>query len=185
MEATLDLKSQQFRFEFSEATVHLEGEFAGNIDVVLSSSPAIRWRDLHPALRLSVAGDAELLDVVGHLQVADRHEMTFLSEFIRESERTPASIRAYWGANQETYLGSLTVVTADPPSGTDAPATHPWDDPVVRRKANIRGCSALIGLALFFAVTITFVFPEVRSVLAHFADSILGSSRSLGGPSAE
>lgn len=194
MEAKLRLQDQHFRLNFSEATVHLEGEFAGNIDLVLSCSPPLPWCDLQHALRLSVPGETQLLDILGYLQSAERYDLTFFSEATRDSERAPLSIDAYWrSAHEQTHLGCLSIATAVhspapdddhhrralvPPElalGNNPPQAHPWDDPVVRRKANIRGCAALAGLGLLFGVIVSFVFPEVRSALTDLVDSILKS----------
>lgn len=65
MRTSLQHGGRSHELIFEEAVVHLEGEFGGNIDVVVTFDPPVSKRQLLPSLWLREPGESSLLDVVG------------------------------------------------------------------------------------------------------------------------
>ena len=164
MRASLQLDGRLFDLDFSKALAHVEGEFSGNIDLTVTISPSVPTKSVLDSLRLEMAGEGTLLDVVGYLESAQGLKLTFCSEYLRETKNVPRAIEAFWGASKEVRLGAIPCAAAQEEIELEqlARSEHSFANPEVRFKANLRGVLALTGLLLFLLATIYGLFPEVR-----------------------
>ena len=169
MKATLQFDQRIHQLGFSEATVHLQGEFGGNIDLTISATPKLPLQAVLDSLTLEIADEGVVLDVVGYREEADHIKLTFCSEHLRETQEAPKLVDAFWGAAKEVHLTAIPCAEAareDVQVELEpvALAASSLDDPNVIRRGNVRGVLALIGLLLLLLATIYGLFPEVRAL---------------------
>lgn len=147
--------------------MHLDGEFAGNLDATLVVEPPLAKGDLLSSLWIQVPGESDLLDVLGYRQTRGRWKLTFCSEHVRETRTVPSSIEAYWGSSKETRLGTIPcrqATDADLEALIDPSPESVYGQGAVR-SAKARGTLALLALLLLLLATAYVAFPEVRDWL--------------------
>lgn len=123
MNAQVETASGHAELEVKTCEVHTEGEFGGNLDVVVRMNPLDKAA-LLKNLRLRVPGSTELLDVIadGAGKAADEVEFTFHTPTLIEAE-IPASVTVLWVAGGEKELGTIECTKAKEPDteGVAAP----------------------------------------------------------------
>ena len=107
MRTFLKHRGRSHDLTIEDGIVHLEGEFAGNIDTTLTVDPPLPKGDVLASLRIEVPGERDLIDVLGYRQRKGHWELTFLSEHVRETGVVPPSVETFWGPAREIYLGTV------------------------------------------------------------------------------
>ena len=112
MHGTFRHRGNSYSIHSAQGAVHLEGEFAGNIDLSVSVKPPIAIADVVDCLRLEVPGTPEPLAVLGSLENAGTLELTFFSELIDQSGMAPPTVELYWESDDKQPLGSVACARA-------------------------------------------------------------------------
>ena len=93
---------------FSIAKIHTApNEFCGNVDVTLYCDPSVSFDAIEPHLRLRVAGDSGLADILGYGQKPNGLEVVFTSEWVSDNFKLPESVEVVWTESGAEVLGSL------------------------------------------------------------------------------
>ncbi|MBM79234.1 MAG: hypothetical protein CMJ78_01415 [Planctomycetaceae bacterium] len=93
---------------FSIAKIHTTpNELCGNVDLTVSCDPPLEFKAMEPYLRLRVAGDSGLADILGYGKKPDGLELIFTSEWVSDNFELPESVEVVWTESGEEVLGSL------------------------------------------------------------------------------
>jgi hypothetical protein len=76
--------------------LHSQGEYAGNIDLVLVAKPELPIETVVDCFGLNVTGAVEVLKAVGSENTALGVELTFYSRLLEGVTVPPAVVDAYW-----------------------------------------------------------------------------------------
>ena len=119
-------ENRWFSLEFSACVTHTVGDFTGNLDVAVRSSPPLAAETLVENLRLRVPGFGELLTVFGVADVGDKVEVTFslcelasslgVDDFIgwqRAKASSLDTVEVWWGASGDRRLATLSCVSSE------------------------------------------------------------------------
>ena len=113
------LDGQWVTIEYSGCLTHTQGDFTGNLDVAVRSSPPLDVESIVENLKLKVPGYVELLDVLAWEKVENQVEVIFgLSDltsvdvdYLVDWERRLASslrdVELWWGKPDSTKLGTI------------------------------------------------------------------------------
>lgn len=105
----------------SPAVVHTQGEFAGNVELMLGFDQRLSGRErrtLRGLLRLRVPGDPEPQPLLAYRDTENGMHVVFHSPSLVAAE-TPGSLELRWGPMGESGLGTVACVP-----GESASAQH-------------------------------------------------------------
>jgi hypothetical protein len=110
MHASFQHRGRSYSIHLSEGLVHLEGEFAGNMDLAASVTPSIAPSEVVKSLSVRIVSTAdvpEMLEVLAYSVGPQSVELTFFSEQVAEGGRAPQTVDVFWGRDRAHRLGSL------------------------------------------------------------------------------
>ena len=116
VEGSLDLDGQTVTFEFSSCLVYTEDDLAGNLDVMVRTSPPLSAEKLSDNLRLALAGFDELVDSDGYGQCDDgivdvsfglANSTIGFGDDVREAMKSIREVDVCWGDGRGKKLATL------------------------------------------------------------------------------
>jgi len=109
VKTTLQHDGTSVAVELADCLLHRTGDFAGNIDLVLTANPSMAEDTVAESLRLAVPGIEERLKVVGSSLSGARVEVTFYAKALEGwTGPAPSALSAYWAvAGREVLLGRI------------------------------------------------------------------------------
>ena len=106
-EYSITIDGKEVTFEFKDSLIHAEGDAAGNIDAIITTTPPLPQNLLLDELHIKVPGTDEYLYIYGYGAVENSLKATFNSSAIVDKQRLPEKVEIYWGANGEQYIGEM------------------------------------------------------------------------------
>ncbi|MBI5884971.1 MAG: hypothetical protein HZB85_00065 [Deltaproteobacteria bacterium] len=103
--------------EFTEALLHLTGEFSGNLDFSVKSSGMLSTKAVLKNLRVRMPGMGQLVDVAGHMTTPSGVDVTVYSELMPPgkdipADRVPESVEIFWlEQGKDEPVGNLPIRT--------------------------------------------------------------------------
>lgn len=115
MRATIDHAGQEFELFCANCTLHGQGEFAGNIDLVVGATPKLSIDAIVERLGLKAVGVPQTLQVVGSAETPQGAELTFYSRQLEGMTAPPAGVEVHWRADDgmDSNLGRVTCEMGD------------------------------------------------------------------------
>lgn len=106
-EYTIAIDGKNVTFEFKDSLIHAEGDAAGNIDAIITTTPALPQDLLLDELHIKIPGTDEFLYIYGYGAVENSLKATFNSSAVVDKQKLPEKVEIYWGANGEQYIGEM------------------------------------------------------------------------------
>ncbi len=106
-EYSITIDGKEVTFEFKDSLIHAEGDAAGNIDAIITTTPPLPQNLLLDELHIKVPGTDEYLYIYGYGAVENSLKATFNSSAIVDKQKLPEKVEIYWGANGEQYIGEM------------------------------------------------------------------------------
>ncbi len=117
-EGTLDLNGQTVTFEFSSCLVYAEDDLAGNLDIMVRTTPYISEEQLGEHLNLALLEFDELVASDGYAQYDDGDGIVGMSfgltnspigfdDEVREAIKSILDVEVFWGEGRERKLATL------------------------------------------------------------------------------
>ncbi len=106
-EYSITIDGETVTFEFKDSLIHTEGESAGNIDAIITTTPSIPQNRLLDELHIKIPGTDEYLYIYGYGAVEYSLKATFNSSNLVDIEKLPEMVEIYWGANGEQFVGQM------------------------------------------------------------------------------
>ena len=106
-EYTIAIDGKNVTFEFKDSLIHAEGDAAGNIDAIITTTPALPQDLLLDELHIKIPGTDEYLYIYGYGAVENSLKATFNSSAIVDIQKLPEKVEIYWGANGEQFIGEM------------------------------------------------------------------------------
>ncbi len=82
---------RRFEVTFSEAVLHLGGEFGGNLDFSVMFAPAVPTKEVLKNLWVRMPGRQRMVDVAGYREISGGLEVTVYSELRPPGQAIPVS----------------------------------------------------------------------------------------------
>ena len=106
-EYSITIDGKDVTFEFKDSLIHAEGDAAGNIDAIITTTPPLPQNLLLDELHIKIPGTDEYLYIYGYGAVENSLKATFNSSAIVDKQKLPEKVEIYWGANGEQYIGEM------------------------------------------------------------------------------
>ena len=106
-EYSITIDGKDVTFEFKDSLIHAEGDAAGNIDAIITTTPPLPQNLLLDELHIKVPGTDEYLYIYGYGAVENSLKATFNSSVIVDKQKLPEKVEIYWGANGEQFIGEM------------------------------------------------------------------------------
>jgi hypothetical protein len=106
-EYSMAIDGQQVSFEFKDGLVHAEGDHAGNIDAIITTTPPLPQNLLLDELHIKVPDTNEYLYIYGYGVVENSLKATFNAAKVINKQNLPEKVDIYWGPNGEKYIGEM------------------------------------------------------------------------------
>ena len=106
-EYSITIDGKEVTFEFKDSLIHAEGNAAGNIDAIITTTPPLPQNLLLDELHIKVPGTEEYLYIYGYGAVENSLKATFNSSVIVDKQKLPEKVEIYWGASGEQYIGEM------------------------------------------------------------------------------
>ena len=109
MKTTIQHDGKSVTIELTDGVLHRSGDFAGNIDLVLTAHPPLVENAVAAALQLTVPKAGGRLKVVGTASSGNRVEVTFYAKELESwTGPGPSAVPAYWVTDgREVSLGQI------------------------------------------------------------------------------
>ncbi len=104
---SIAIDGKNVTFEFKDSLIHAEGDAAGNIDAIITTTPPLPQNLLLDELHIKVPGTDEYLYIYGYGAVENSLKATFNSSAIVDKQKLPEKVEIYWGANGEQFIGEM------------------------------------------------------------------------------
>lgn len=115
MTATIVVGGRALGLEFTEATFHSRGEFAGNLDFSVRFSEVVPTKAVLGNLRVQIPGRRRLIDIAGYREIPRGIQVTVYTELAPPGHvivpgAVPTTAEVYWlEQSKERPIGSLRV----------------------------------------------------------------------------
>ncbi|HTL52494.1 MAG TPA: hypothetical protein VL860_07975 [Planctomycetota bacterium] len=110
LEAAVQVEGLSVRLGVRTGRLHIDGPFAGNIEVVVVSNPTLPPRTILESLAIQTASDPEPILAMAYESFPDgRLEITYHSPMAAMAKPQPDSLALRWVPAPAKLLGHLTV----------------------------------------------------------------------------
>ena len=106
-EYTVTIDGNPVTFEFKDGLIHAEGNHAGNIDAIITTTPPLPQNQILDELHIKVPGTNEYLYIYGFGVVENSLKATFNSSKLVDKQKLPEKVDVYWGPNGELFIGEM------------------------------------------------------------------------------
>lgn len=112
---SIPIEGRVTNLEFTEAVLHLTGEFAGNLDFSIKSSGKLSTKGILKNLRMRVPGQDKLLTVAGYGESNCGMDITVYTELVPPGEEVPTrmapdNVEIFWlEQSRDEPVGDLSI----------------------------------------------------------------------------
>lgn len=111
LEAAVRIEGLPVQLRVGAGRLHIDGAFAGNIDVMVISQPLLPPKAVLEALAIRTDQDPEPITAMAYESFPDgRLEITFHSPTVLQSVVRPDHLELWWGTTPGQNLGRLPMV---------------------------------------------------------------------------
>ncbi len=152
---TINIAGRPVAVSFEKCELHLQGEFASNLDLVMRIDAQISQRDMLANLRVRVPGCPALIDTSGWGNVDGGYSLTFFTELSPPGDpvpaaRVPSRVEVLWlAADAERAIATVDVTTIDESLGLGLPERGLTPHAAVKS-----GCGGVLFLALMLGTAV-------------------------------
>ncbi len=106
-EYSMTIDGQAVSFEFKDGLIHAEGNHAGNIDAIITTTPPVPQNLMLDELHIKIPGTEQYLYIYGFGVVENSLKATFNASKVLDKQNLPEKVDIYWGPNGEQYIGEM------------------------------------------------------------------------------